>query len=394
LCIGVFFFSLAWLARPSPEPLSPSPSFQNSSHREAGDPAKAKPYLPPDKQYLVTRNVPSRRRASAVEGYGAGGEEAVVEDGEEGGWVAPPAEGALGRLGGGGGGGGGGGDGDDDGSVPPLLDGDDDEDEGGGGATAAAPAASPVAAATPDTAEDDADDADGSIPDLDDLEIVDPADAVDDPAALPVPTAAGSAPRPTSGSGSWDRVAGGPATTTAADPAAAPPHSNDDDRHVLRTRTYDLMLTYDKYYQTPRVWLVGYDEARAPLPAAALLADVAAEHARKTVTWDAFPHGRVGGAGGRAASIHPCRHAAVMKKLASVAAGGGRGGSGGSGGGGGGGGEGSTTRASCTSSGASALPVDRYMVLFLKFIAAVIPTIEYDFTMAAATVGGPGGGGG
>ena len=29
---------------------------------------------------------------------------------------------------------------------------------------------------------------------------------------------------------------------------------------ILSTRTYDLNITYDKYYQTPRLWLFGYDE--------------------------------------------------------------------------------------------------------------------------------------
>lgn len=29
---------------------------------------------------------------------------------------------------------------------------------------------------------------------------------------------------------------------------------------ILQTRTYDLCITYDKYYQTPRLWLFGYDE--------------------------------------------------------------------------------------------------------------------------------------
>ena len=176
-----------------------------------------------------------------------------------------------------------------------------------------------------------------------------------DPAALPPPPHKTAAPAP-----------GGPRpnppSTTAAAAAAA---DEDDDPHLLRTRTYDLMMTYDKFYQTPRLWLAGYSPDRAPLGCAAVLGDVAAEHARKTVTWDPFPHGP-----GRAASIHPCRHAAVMKKLASVTAGGGSG----SGGGGGG-----------ASVAAAALPVDRYLVLFLKFIQAVIPTIEYDFTMAAAT---------
>jgi hypothetical protein len=34
---------------------------------------------------------------------------------------------------------------------------------------------------------------------------------------------------------------------------------------ILRTRTYDLYITYDQYYQVPRFWLVGYDETRHPL---------------------------------------------------------------------------------------------------------------------------------
>lgn len=29
---------------------------------------------------------------------------------------------------------------------------------------------------------------------------------------------------------------------------------------VIHTRTYDLHITYDKYYQTPRLWVIGYDE--------------------------------------------------------------------------------------------------------------------------------------
>lgn len=29
---------------------------------------------------------------------------------------------------------------------------------------------------------------------------------------------------------------------------------------IIHTRTYDLHITYDKYYQTPRLWLSGYNE--------------------------------------------------------------------------------------------------------------------------------------
>ena len=54
-----------------------------------------------------------------------------------------------------------------------------------------------------------------------------------------------------------------------------------------------------------------------PLPmvcAEQILEDVSEEHARKTITVDPFPHSGV-----PAASIHPCKHAAVMKKLGSMA---------------------------------------------------------------------------
>jgi len=36
--------------------------------------------------------------------------------------------------------------------------------------------------------------------------------------------------------------------------------TGNDDGNILQTRTYDLHITYDKYYQTPRLWLSGYDE--------------------------------------------------------------------------------------------------------------------------------------
>lgn len=34
---------------------------------------------------------------------------------------------------------------------------------------------------------------------------------------------------------------------------------------IKRTRTYDLYITYDQYYQVPRFWLVGFDEGKQPL---------------------------------------------------------------------------------------------------------------------------------
>jgi len=36
--------------------------------------------------------------------------------------------------------------------------------------------------------------------------------------------------------------------------------------NLLQVRTYDVMITYDKYYQTPRIWLLGYDEVSYDIP--------------------------------------------------------------------------------------------------------------------------------
>jgi len=75
--------------------------------------------------------------------------------------------------------------------------------------------------------------------------------------------------------------------------------------------------------------------------------DVSQDHAHKTVTIDTHPHMQVS-----SAYIHPCKHAAVMKKII-------------------------VRQAEC----GKQPRVDQYMFLFLKFLSAVIPTIEYDYTM-------------
>ena len=52
----------------------------------AGQPDQAREYLPPDKQFLITKNVPCYKRCKAMEYRGE--LEAVLDDGEdgEGGW--------------------------------------------------------------------------------------------------------------------------------------------------------------------------------------------------------------------------------------------------------------------------------------------------------------------
>lgn len=132
-----------------------------------------------------------------------------------------------------------------------------------------------------------------------------------------------------------------------ADPAAVRPA----DDAIARSRTYDISITYDNYYRTPKVWLFGYDEKGQPLESKEMLKDVSCDHAEKTVTFAPQPH-----VGVQHAFIHPCRHAEVMKKILQRQMDAGR-----------------------------PPRVDQYMILFIKFIASVIPTIEYDYTMEIET---------
>ena len=54
-----------------------------------------------------------------------------------------------------------------------------------------------------------------------------------------------------------------------------------------------------------------YSKNRTPLTPPQIFQDVSADHAFKTVTIEGFPHS----ASLQAASVHPCKHASVMKKV-------------------------------------------------------------------------------
>ena len=114
---------------------------------------------------------------------------------------------------------------------------------------------------------------------------------------------------------------------------------------LIRLSYYQLFITYDKDYQTPRIWLQGTKPDGTPLKNEEILQDIAAEYAQKTVTIESFPFNT--SKSPPCASIHPCKHAQVMQRI-----------------------------------NTKGVRVDQYLVLFLKFISSVLPTIEYDNTMA------------
>eukprot|EP00656_Telonema_subtile_P021811 TRINITY_DN2285_c0_g1_i1.p1 TRINITY_DN2285_c0_g1~~TRINITY_DN2285_c0_g1_i1.p1 ORF type:complete len:122 (-),score=30.69 TRINITY_DN2285_c0_g1_i1:302-667(-) len=116
---------------------------------------------------------------------------------------------------------------------------------------------------------------------------------------------------------------------------------------IVRTRTYDIYITYDQYFQTPRVYLQGYNEDDSPLDPEQIFEDIAADYVKKTVSIEEHPHLEL-----RLAYIHPCRHAEVMKRFIDV-----------------------------IKSHGNEITPEMSLFLFLKFLSSVIPTIRYDFTM-------------
>lgn len=117
--------------------------------------------------------------------------------------------------------------------------------------------------------------------------------------------------------------------------------------HVVPTRCYDLSITYDKYYQSPRLWLFGYDESGVPLTAEAVFQDIHSDYLSKTVTVDPHPF-----TGVPTVSVHPCKHASIMRNVAQ----------------------------NWVKNGIQPRH-DLALFLLLKMVSSVVPTINYDFTI-------------
>ena len=121
----------------------------------------------------------------------------------------------------------------------------------------------------------------------------------------------------------------------------------EDQANVLKTREYEVTVTYDFYYCVPRMWLMGYNEKGNPLTDEEMKEDIMPEYRNKTCTIEPQTH-----TGIRNISVHPCRHSLLLKKMIK----------------------------DFQNSGKK-LEVYQSILLFLKFLQSVVPTVQYDFTM-------------
>lgn len=260
------------------------PSWQWAS----GDAESRKEYLPADKQFLITRNVPCYKRCKQMM-EGAGVTEKLVKEDE----------------------------GDAEGWVETVL-----SEEAGG-------VAQKVAEMT--LGEDKKEASKAAEEEDSDQEAVDMEDFIE--------------------GGMDDDEDGATLDVGAAAKSSEASAGDDGGGEIVATRTYDLNITYDKYYQTPRIWIFGYDEKKSPLSVDQMYEDFSADHANKTITMEDHPHLP----GPPQASVHPCRHAQTMKKILDQML-----------------------------EGGGELGVHMYILVFLKFVQAIIPTIQYDFTQTIA----------
>lgn len=296
---------------------------------DADPQSKRVAHLPPEKQFLVTRNVPCHRRLDDNFAGNAGHEEALVHDGD---------------------------------GFHSGRGGDDDD---GWLRTGGLSSSQPLKAREVRTVDDAGNVGDREV--LEDDEIPDMEDEDDDDAII----------------------------------------RDVDPQGKSGSRTYTLYIMYSPYYRTPRMYLSGYRSDGQPLPPKLMMEDIVGDYKDKTVTLEDFPFFN---SGVQMASVHPCKHAPVMRTLLEradaalklrrekVKAGTATVSDQGM--------EGlvdEITKLDVAGAEAAAnkpnndeweevqnegdenevaIRVDQYLVVFLKFIASVTPGIEHDFTMS------------
>lgn len=136
----------------------------------------------------------------------------------------------------------------------------------------------------------------------------------------------------------------------------APPDADDPTGSDLRS--YTLRVTYNKFFRMPSLWVGGFNSLQEPLTQEEIFEDVAQEYRAKTITLVRFPFAE----NLYLLEMHPCNHGNIMHRVV-------RG---------------------WKRLGWDPVTEPRVhltLLVFLKMLSSVIPTISYDFTITVNMLG-------
>lgn len=109
---------------------------------------------------------------------------------------------------------------------------------------------------------------------------------------------------------------------------------------------YDITITYDNYYRTPRIWFHAHNVNGTLLTNDEILKDFSIEHTHVSVKIEKHPYYI-----SLCVSVHPCKHAETMQKLIKIEL-----------------------------ENDKNIQVYQYFIYFFKFVSCILPNIIFDFT--------------
>jgi len=113
---------------------------------------------------------------------------------------------------------------------------------------------------------------------------------------------------------------------------------------------YDITITYDDYYRTPRIWFQGTNTSGKFLEDHEIYNDFDVEKTKVSLTMEEHPIIAM-----NVVSVHPCKHAHAMKRMF-------------------------VFEQERQKDQDEEITIEKYLVHFLKFVSCVIPQLSFDLT--------------
>lgn len=117
-------------------------------------------------------------------------------------------------------------------------------------------------------------------------------------------------------------------------------------KYVDTQHYYNVSITYDQYYRTPRIWFEGMNGYNEVLSQDEIYSDFMVEYIKVSLTLETHPILNI-----NCISVHPCKHAFAMQKMFAF---------------------------ELEKKDATDVKIEDYLVHFLKFASCVIPQLEFD----------------